>query len=176
MAQSNNEMTVIGRDTRIKGEMFFESGARILGTFEGKISSAGEVQVGAGANCQAAIEASRVTVDGNITGDISASELLTLNADAHIQGDITAGKLIVSEGATFVGHCRVGPNAAQAGADGRARAATTLTPRSTTLRPEPKPEPKVELKPTSDLRPSVTSVRPNREAELASDEVTAEVA
>lgn len=173
MAQANSEMTVIGRDTRIKGEMYFESGARILGTFEGKISSAGEVQVGAGANCQAAIEASRVTVDGNITGDISASELLTLNADAHIQGDITAGKLIVSEGATFVGHCRVGPSSQQGGADARAsRTATTLTPRTTTL----KPEPKVELKPSPELRPTATAVRPAREAELPSDEMTVEVA
>lgn len=164
MAQSNSEMTVIGRDTRIKGEMFFESGARILGSFEGKITSAGEVQIGAGANCQAAIEASRVTVDGNINGDIVAAELLTLNASAHIQGDVTAGKLIVSEGATFVGHCRVGPNASAAGtADTRAAAATAPTPLPT--RP---------ARPISEIKPA--SVRAPRELELNSEELTTEVA
>lgn len=106
---SNSEMTVIGRDTTIKGEMSFESGARILGTFEGKITSAGEVQIGTGANCNAAVEAQRVLVDGNINGDIKANELLTLNADAKVVGDIVACKLVVMEGATFNGNCRVGP-------------------------------------------------------------------
>ncbi len=108
----NSEMTVIGRDTKIKGEMTFDSGARILGTFEGKISSAGEVQVGEGANCLAAIDAQRVVVDGQIQGDITAGEVLTLNADARVQGDIVANKLIVIEGATFEGNCRVGPSVA----------------------------------------------------------------
>ncbi len=165
MAQSNNsEMTVIGRDTRIKGEMFFESGARILGSFEGKISSAGEVQIGAGANCQAAIEASRVTVDGNITGDIAASELLTLNASAHIQGDVTAGKLIVAEGATFVGHCRVGPNVSATAAT-TARSTSATTP---TLPARP-------TRPVSEIKPAIG--RPARELELAGEEVvTTEVA
>ncbi|KAA0214692.1 MAG: polymer-forming cytoskeletal protein [Leptolyngbya sp. PLA3] len=161
MAQNNSEMTVIGRDTRIKGEMFFESGARILGSFEGKISSAGEVQIGAGANCQASIEASRVSVDGNITGDIAASELLTLNASAHIQGDVTAGKLVVLEGATFVGHCRVGCNSAAAAANG-VRTGTTPTLPARPARPVP------EMKPTA--------ARPPRELELAGEEVTSEVA
>ena len=40
------ELTVIGPDTRIKGEMFFEKSARILGQFEGKIIAQGEVQIG----------------------------------------------------------------------------------------------------------------------------------
>lgn len=163
MAQNNSEMTVIGRDTRIKGEMFFESGARILGSFEGKISSSGEVQIGAGANCQASIEASRVTVDGNITGDIAAAELLTLNAAAHIQGDVTAGKLIVSEGATFVGHCRVGPNAAAAT---NTRASTAANP-LTTL-------PARTTRPVSEFKP--TAARPPRELELPAEELTTEVA
>ena len=51
---STPELTVIGADTRIKGEMFFEKSARILGHFEGKITAQGEVQIGNGANCNAA--------------------------------------------------------------------------------------------------------------------------
>ncbi len=105
----NSEMTVIGRDTKIKGEMSFDSGARILGTFEGKITSAGEIQIGSGAQCNASIVAELVVVDGNINGDINASSVLTLNADAHVVGDIVASKLVVIEGATFEGNCRVGP-------------------------------------------------------------------
>lgn len=105
------EMTVIGRDTQIKGEMFFEKSARILGSFEGKITAQGEVQISSGAQCNAAIEAQRVIVDGQVNGPISAHEQLTLTANARVQGDLTAGTLVVAEGASFVGHCNVGPAA-----------------------------------------------------------------
>jgi cytoskeletal protein CcmA (bactofilin family) len=105
------EMTVIGPDTKIKGEMFFEKSARILGSFEGKITAQGEVQIGAGALCTAAVEADRVIVDGRVHGPITARDRLTLTANAQVQGDLTAGTLVVAEGASFVGHCHVGPHA-----------------------------------------------------------------
>ena len=105
------EMTVIGTDTQIKGEMFFEKSAKILGGFEGKITAQGEVQISNGANCNAAIEAQSVIVDGQVTGPIIAHTKLTLTANARVQGDLTAGTLVVAEGASFVGHCNVGPAA-----------------------------------------------------------------
>lgn len=107
------EMTVIGPDTKIKGEMFFEKSARILGSFEGKIAAQGEVQIGAGALCNAAVEAERVIVDGRVCGPITARDQLTLTSNAQVQGDLTAGTLVVAEGASFVGHCNVGPHAAE---------------------------------------------------------------
>lgn len=116
MSADNNqqnlpEMTIIGPDTKIKGEMFFEKSARILGSFEGKITAQGEVQIGAGALCNAAVEADRVIVDGRVHGPITARDRLTLTANAQVQGDLTAGTLVVAEGASFVGHCHVGPHA-----------------------------------------------------------------
>jgi cytoskeletal protein CcmA (bactofilin family) len=105
------ELTVIGADTRIKGEMFFEKSARILGHFEGKITAQGEVQIGNGANCNAAVEAEQIIVDGSVQGPLFARDRLTLTANAQVQGDLTAGTLVVSEGASFVGHCNVGPRA-----------------------------------------------------------------
>ncbi len=105
------EMTVIGTDTSIKGEMFFEKSARILGSFEGKITAQGEVQISNGAHCNAAIEAQSVIVDGQVTGPIAAHGQLTLTENAQVQGDLTAGTLVVAQGASFVGHCNVGPAA-----------------------------------------------------------------
>ncbi|MHA7811904.1 MAG: bactofilin family protein [Phycisphaerales bacterium] len=108
---STPELTVIGADTRIKGEMFFEKSARILGHFEGKITAQGEVQIGNGANCNAAVEAEQIIVDGSVQGPLFARDRLTLTKNAQVQGDLTAGTLVVSEGASFVGHCNVGPRA-----------------------------------------------------------------
>src|SRR5262249_60432093 len=64
--------TVIGADTHIKGDMSFDSTARILGTFEGKITSKGELQVANGATCRASVEASKVLVDGEVDGNLAA--------------------------------------------------------------------------------------------------------
>lgn len=108
---SNNEMTVIGPDTRISGEVSFNSTAKVLGTIEGKIIANAELQIGPSANCQAAIEGKTVVVDGGVEGPVHASERLTLSPHARLVGDIRAGTLVVAEGASFVGHCQVGPQA-----------------------------------------------------------------
>ena len=123
------EMTVIGADTTIKGEMFFEKSARILGNFEGKITAQGEVHIGNGANCNAAIEAQSVIVDGLVNGPIVARGQLTLTANAQVQGDLTAGTLVVAQGASFVGHCNVGPAAQELLNSAQNSAHTTMEPK-----------------------------------------------
>ena len=109
MADSNRPTTtVIGPDTHIKGEMVFETTARILGTFEGRVIAKGEIQIGEGAACKAAVEGAVIIVDGLIEGDVQARERVQLNAKARVIGDIIATTLVVAEGASFTGNCRVG--------------------------------------------------------------------
>ncbi|MBL8885988.1 MAG: polymer-forming cytoskeletal protein [Phycisphaerales bacterium] len=105
------QVTIIGKDAKIKGELSFENSAKILGGFEGKISAKGEVIIGETANCRATVEAGTVIVDGPIEGDIIARDRIQLSPKAKVKGDIIAASLTVSEGASFVGHCKVGPEA-----------------------------------------------------------------
>ncbi|MAO20888.1 MAG: hypothetical protein CMJ25_09075 [Phycisphaerae bacterium] len=141
------ELTVIGADTRIKGEMFFEKSARILGHFEGKITAQGEVQIGNGANCNAAVEAEQIIVDGSVQGPLFARDRLTLTANAQVQGDLTAGTLVVSEGASFVGHCNVGPRAQEM--TGQSNNTQTRPQNTAPITSEPKPSITTQL----DLTP-----------------------
>lgn len=113
MPADPSQTTVIGPDTHIKGDMTFTSSARILGTFEGRIAAKGELQVAESATCRAAVEASRVQVDGTIEGNVTAKERLELGSKARIKGDLVTARLVVSEGASFVGHCSVGADAAK---------------------------------------------------------------
>lgn len=113
---ANGDLTVIGRGTTIRGEVDFEHGARILGTFEGKIRSRGEVQIGDTADCRAEIDAERVTIEGAMQGNIIARDRLRLTKTARLNGDIRATKLLVEEGASYVGQCRVGDAALENGA------------------------------------------------------------
>jgi cytoskeletal protein CcmA (bactofilin family) len=111
MADNENQITIIGRDAKIKGELSFDASAKILGTFEGKIIAKGEVVIGETATCRATVEAGNVIIDGPLEGDVIARDRLQLTAKAKVKGDITAGSLSVVEGASFVGHCKVGPEA-----------------------------------------------------------------
>lgn len=105
------QITIIGKDAKIKGELSFENSAKILGGFEGKIFAKGEVIIGESALCRATVEAGTVIVDGPIEGDIIARDRIQLTPKAKVKGDIVAASLSVGEGASFVGHCRVGPDA-----------------------------------------------------------------
>ncbi len=130
------QRTVIGPDTHIKGEMSFDSTAQILGSFEGRISSKGEIQIGEGAVCKAAVEAATVTVDGLVEGDITARERVSLNASARVCGDVLAKTLVVAEGASFSGQCRVGADALEA-AQAAAEQPAGARPSIETKRPRP---------------------------------------
>lgn len=125
MSEAQSNMTVIGQGTHIKGEMSFDRTARILGSFEGKVSSAGEIQIGDSALCKADVEAATVLVDGTVEGNIIATDRVQLNAGAKVVGDITAPTMIVASGATIIGACRVGGQASAKADKARAPKAET---------------------------------------------------
>ena len=114
MAEPNEKTTVIGPDTQIKGDMTFDSSARVLGRIEGKIKGKGQLHVAEGARCTAELDASQIVVDGTVDGNIRAAERVQLNAQARVTGDLVAAKLVVAEGASFNGHVNVGADAAKA--------------------------------------------------------------
>jgi len=111
-APASTPATVLGPDTHIKGEMSFSGDAQLLGTFEGRITSKAKVFIGEGATCRATLEAQFVAIDGLVEGDVLAHERVDLSATAVVKGDLIAHSLVVSEGASFCGHCKVGHDAA----------------------------------------------------------------
>lgn len=144
----NNEMTVIGRETTIRGEIDFEQSARIMGHFEGKIRSRGEVQIGETAQCRAEVDAVAVVVEGTLEGNINAHDRLRIGKTAHLTGDICAPKLQVDEGATFVGHCRVGDAAAEGIQARSVPTAASRPPTAPATQPAPRTEPAaIDFKP-----------------------------
>lgn len=114
--------TVIGADVFIKGELSFEGAMRLEGKFEGKIDSKGKLLVGKNAQLTGEINAGQVTVEGTLKGNVTGGERVELSASAQVLGDIRAPRLVISEGATFVGNCRVSPDALKSGAPAAAAA------------------------------------------------------
>lgn len=106
--------TVIGADAVFKGELHFEKGVRVDGRIEGKIATKGHIAVSQGGHLQADVEAGSIIVEGEVKGNLTAGDRVELRKSARLKGDVTASKLLVSEGAAFVGHCSIGPDAHKA--------------------------------------------------------------
>lgn len=143
--QGSGQLTVIGPEAEFRGQLTCRGPARILGSFEGEIASEGEVQIGEGATCRATIQAARIVVDGALEGDLTASDRVQLGARAQVRGDLIAGALIVSEGASFCGHCTVGPEiaaqpAASNPAERRAKVETRAAKPAAATSTAPKPK------------------------------------
>jgi cytoskeletal protein CcmA (bactofilin family) len=108
---SNSEFgTVIGADANFKGDLSFDSAAKILGKFEGSISSKGKIHVSDGSRCKAKVSAKEVAVEGHIEGNVEAADRVDLRPKGRITGDITAARMTMADGASLDGHCRIGVN------------------------------------------------------------------
>ena len=135
MAESSQEYgTIIGADANFKGELTFDSAAKVLGKFEGTINAKGRVHIADGSTCRATVKAKEVSVEGLIEGNIEAMDRVEVKNKGAITGDITAARMIMAEGASIDGHCRIGTNGhAPTGTGGRA--SSTSEPKPVSVAP-----------------------------------------
>ncbi len=110
-APKTDSTTVLAADCAFKGEMTYEGSMRVEGKFEGKIHSKGKLGIGRSAQLTADITVGQASIEGNLKGNIVASERVELAASAVVLADLRAPKLVVAEGASFVGNVHVGPEA-----------------------------------------------------------------
>lgn len=112
ISTSESFPTILGPDAVFKGELTFDKGMKLMGRFEGKITTAGKLQVSKEAKMEADVDAGAITVEGEVKGNLTASERIELKSSARYEGDLRATKLVVEEGAVFTGNVSVGPEAA----------------------------------------------------------------
>ena len=102
--------TILGPDAVFKGELTFEKGMRLMGRFEGKVTTPGRLHVAKEAKLHADVEAGAINVEGEVQGNLVANDRIELKQSAKYEGDLRASKLVVDEGAVFSGHVSVGPD------------------------------------------------------------------
>ncbi len=129
MAQSNEEFdTVLGADATFKGDLSFESAAKVLGRFEGTIKAKGRVYVADGSTCKATLIAKEIAVEGLVDGNVEAEDRVELKPTGKIMGDVVAKRMTMADGATLDGHVRIGFD--DEGGKGRAGSMTEMKPES----------------------------------------------
>ena len=111
MADSTQEFgTIIGADAIFKGELSFDAAAKLMGRFEGSINAKGKVHVADGAQCKATVKAKEISVEGNVEGNVEALDRVEIKTKGAILGDVTAARMVMADGASIDGHCRIGVN------------------------------------------------------------------
>ncbi len=100
--------TFIGPNITIEGTVSGNERMVVEGTVRGKINIAADLLVGTKARVEATVHARNVTVEGKLTGDVSADDRVELVASATVDGNIKAPKIVVAEGAKFRGNVDMG--------------------------------------------------------------------
>ena len=108
MADASEYGTILGPDAKFKGELTFDSSAKVLGYIDGSIKSKGKVLIADGSKCKASVAANEVAIEGFIEGNVEASERVEIKKNGRISGDIVASRMTMADGAAIEGHVRIG--------------------------------------------------------------------
>ena len=103
-------MTNIASDVKIEGTIKFEQTMKIDGNVDGKIiSDKGELMVSKTGVVKATVNVKNAVIEGQVVGNIIASDKVLLKQTAHLTGDLQAKRLVIEDGVTFVGKSNVKP-------------------------------------------------------------------
>lgn len=99
----------IGSSVVIKGEVSAKEDLTVAGRIDGKIEVRDHVvRVGREAQVNAEISARAVVVEGNVKGNITATERIELAEHGIVEGDIASPKIAMADGAVFRGKIEMG--------------------------------------------------------------------
>ena len=103
----NSLINTITVGTSIKGDIQANGDFRMDGTLEGNITLTGKLVISEHGHSLGNVVCQNANVLGNIDGNLSVKEFLTLYATSRVKGDIVANKLAIEPGAYFTGSCHM---------------------------------------------------------------------
>ena len=96
--------TVIGEGLTIEGDITGEEEIVIHGNLRGRLPTTDAVTVSGTAVVGADITGHSLSVAGQVTGDVTASERVDIQAGGKLVGDIKAARFTIADGASFKGN------------------------------------------------------------------------
>lgn len=104
----SEDITLLGKDVRLKGVVHFEGTLRLDGRFEGEIHSKGVLEVGEHAVIKATINVGTLVSSGKIKGTITATEKVQLLKSAILVGEVHSPFFSMDVGAHIQGQIDMG--------------------------------------------------------------------
>jgi len=98
---------MLGKETKIVGNITAENDIRIDGVLEGDINCKGKIVVGRTGMIIGTIICHEADIYGQVKGILQISELLSIKESANIEGDILTKILNIEPKALFNGTCKM---------------------------------------------------------------------
>src|SRR5579871_6021596 len=103
-SQAEKDMVNIGKSVIIKGDLSGSEDLTIEGQVEGKIELRQNIlTIGPNGKIKAQVFAKAVVVQGEVQGDITASERVDIRDNGSVDGDLSAPRVAIADGAHFRG-------------------------------------------------------------------------
>ena len=98
----------MGPNDILEGKLTYDGHVHVDGRAEGELRVSGNIEVASGAKVKALLEASNVTIKGDVEGTLNARDKLVLGKNAKLSCDVTVRRLQIEDGASLNGHVRMG--------------------------------------------------------------------
>ncbi|MEX0773880.1 MAG: polymer-forming cytoskeletal protein [Balneolales bacterium] len=105
-------LNMISEGTQIKGALETQNDIRVSGTIDGEINSKGKCIISKSGLVKGNVSAPEADIAGTIEGEITVENRIILRQTAVIKGDIQTKALLVEEGASFDGVCKMNSSSA----------------------------------------------------------------
>jgi cytoskeletal protein CcmA (bactofilin family) len=99
--------THVAEDTRIDGDVSSGSGLVVQGEIIGDVTSARDIEVAQAAWINGAVQGNDIVVAGRIEGQVTTTGRLLILASGSVVGDIQVKSILIEEGGTLKGRCRM---------------------------------------------------------------------
>ena len=100
--------SLIAADITIEGKIEGGGSIRIAGKFKGDVSVQGDLAIEAGAKLTGGVRADKVTIAGELEGNVEEASRVDLLPTGVVIGDLKAGSLTVAPGARMRGQAEFG--------------------------------------------------------------------
>jgi cytoskeletal protein CcmA (bactofilin family) len=105
--RTNKIETLVGRSTKVAGDLHFDGGLHIDGTVKGNIlaieGSHSVLEVSENGVVEGEVRCPHIVLDGTVVGDVHASERVELGASARVEGNVYYYLLEMTAGAEVNG-------------------------------------------------------------------------
>jgi cytoskeletal protein CcmA (bactofilin family) len=100
--------SLIAADITIEGKIEGGGSVRIAGKFKGEVNVQGDLTIEAGAKLTGGVRADKVTIAGELEGNVEQASHVDLLQTGVVIGDLKAGSLTVATGARMRGQAEFG--------------------------------------------------------------------
>ena len=100
--------SLIAADVTIEGKIEGGGSVRIAGRFKGDVNVQGDLTIEAGATLTGSVRADKVTIAGQLEGNVVGASSIDLQQTGVVVGDLKARSLAVAAGATMRGKAEFG--------------------------------------------------------------------